>query len=64
MLDCLQVVICELAGEHGEEPREAFGTEARRLLSGDLPQPPEHADMEFQYLDRAAEDPVGTGVGP
>ena len=63
MLDFLQVVLCELLGEHGEEPREAFGTKTRGLLSGDLPQPPEHADMEFEHLDRAAEDPVGTGEG-
>jgi hypothetical protein len=64
LLDRLQVVVRELLGKHAEESREALRTEAGRVLVGDLPQPPEHVGVEFQYAHRAAEDLIWTGSEP
>jgi len=64
VVDCLQVVVCELVAKHLEEAGEAFRAEAVAVLVRKLPEPLQHVRVELQHLHRAMEDPVRPGAVP
>ncbi len=53
-----EVIIAQLLGEHGEEPREAFGAEPGGFCVADLPQAMQLADEQLHRFPGAVQDGV------